>query len=274
MITERIDGITRIDEAHRDTIIPVPRSVKIELTNACDFKCFFCATSRGLRRKGHMDFELFKRIAGEAREAGVEELGMFYLGESMLYPQIVEAVEYAKQTLKFPYVFLTSNARMATANKVKKLMLAGLDSLKWSFNSANAEQMEEITGVNAWAAVNVNIRMAMLRRIEVKQKTGHHCGLYASSILYDGEQGERMKEAVKKILPYIDQHYWLPLYNQGGHTETAGREKGLAPTAGNQGRLGHLVPSLPCWAVFTEGHVTYDGKLSACCFDHKADWTM
>jgi len=23
---------------------------------------------------------------------------------------------------------------------------------------------------------------------------------------------------------------------------------------------------LPCWAAFTEGHITKDGKLAACCF--------
>ena len=31
---------------------------------------------------------------------------------------------------------------------------------------------------------------------------------------------------------------------------------------------------LPCWSAFTEGHVTADGMLSACCFDATAHWTM
>jgi radical SAM protein with 4Fe4S-binding SPASM domain len=31
---------------------------------------------------------------------------------------------------------------------------------------------------------------------------------------------------------------------------------------------------LPCWALFTEGHITYDGKLSACCFDHDGRFHM
>jgi radical SAM protein with 4Fe4S-binding SPASM domain len=31
---------------------------------------------------------------------------------------------------------------------------------------------------------------------------------------------------------------------------------------------------LPCWSCFTEGHVTADGKLSACCFDADSRWTM
>ena len=31
---------------------------------------------------------------------------------------------------------------------------------------------------------------------------------------------------------------------------------------------------LPCWSVFTEGHITADGKLSACCFGHGVDDDM
>jgi radical SAM protein with 4Fe4S-binding SPASM domain len=31
---------------------------------------------------------------------------------------------------------------------------------------------------------------------------------------------------------------------------------------------------LPCWSAFTEGHVTAEGKLSACCFDATSNWTM
>ena len=49
---------------------------------------------------------------------------------------------------------------------------------------------------------------------------------------------------------------------------------GYRPTAGNQGRIGALREPLPCWSAFTEGHVTADGKLSACCFDATANWTM
>ena len=39
-------------------------------------------------------------------------------------------------------------------------------------------------------------------------------------------------------------------------------------------RLGALREPLPCWSAFTEGHITYDGKLSACCFDAGDQWIM
>jgi hypothetical protein len=51
-------------------------------------------------------------------------------------------------------------------------------------------------------------------------------------------------------------------------------ELGFKPTAGNQGRLGALREPLPCWSLFTEGHVTAESKLSACCFDATSNWVM
>ena len=72
----------------------------------------------------------------------------------------------------------------------------------------------------------------------------------------------------------MDQHYWLPLYSMGAFATQREEELGYRPTAGNQGRIGALREPLPCWSAFTEGHVTAEGKLSACCFDATANWTM
>jgi hypothetical protein len=78
----------------------------------------------------------------------------------------------------------------------------------------------------------------------------------------------------KRVLPFVDEHYWLPLYSMGAFASQREAELGYRPTAGNQGRLGALREPLPCWSAFTEGHVTAEGKLSACCFDATANWTM
>ena len=274
MITDRIDRITHIPQSHLAEILPAPRSIKIELTAECQLRCFFCATSHGLRAKGHMDFDLFMRLVESFRIAGVEELGLFYLGESMLYPQLVEAVRYAKGVCKFPYVFLTTNGLLATPEKVTQLFYAGLDSLKFSFNSADGQQMRETTQVDAFDRVVNNIRAAWYRRDMVEDQTGHRCGLYASSILYEGAQREKMAAAVEKIKPFVDECYYLPLYSQHSLANEQIDEQGYVPTAGNMGRIGSLVPALPCWAVFCEAHVTWDGLLTACCFSHTDEFTM
>ncbi len=270
MITDRIDAITELRSRHRSVAPPCPPSVKIELTARCDMQCFFCATAFRLRDKRDMEWDLLTRVLRDLRAAGVEEIGMFYLGESFLYKNLPEAIAYARE-LGFPYIFLTTNGRMATAERVQACFEAGLDSLKFSFNWADAEQCRSVTRVDAFDTVVENIKATRRVRDRVEAETGHRCGLYASSIQWDGDQQGRMTKAVETIRPYIDEHYWLPLYSQAGLTAGARDTK---PVAGNIGRIGALREPMPCWALFTEGHVTYDGKLSACCFDHDGRFTM
>lgn len=274
-ITERIDNITNIPAEYLKAELPGPRSVKIEISPRCNYRCGFCALrTREVQPKWDMDFELFKRITREMREAGVEEIGVFYLGESFMNPRLlVDCIQYLKRELTMPYVFLTSNASMSFPEAVAECMKAGLDSLKWSVNAADEDQFEEIMGVSGklFRRALDNIKSAWAERT----KGGYKTGLYASSIRYDGAQQEKMEALLnERVRPYVDQHYWLPLYSMGAFAVQREAELGYRPTAGNQGRLGALRQPLPCWSAFTEGHVTADGKLSACCFDATAHWTM
>jgi len=274
-ITERIDSITRIPPEYRRAALPAPKSVKIEISPRCNYRCGFCALrTREVQPKWDMDFGLFKRITREMREAGVEEIGVFYLGESFMNPRLlVDCIRYLKQDIGMPYVFLTSNASMAFPEAVAECMKAGLDSLKWSMNAADEEQFEKIMGVagRLFRRALQNVKSAW----EVRDQGGFKTGLYASSIKYDGEQQERMERLLdERVRPYVDQHYWLPLYSMGAFATQREEQLGYRPTAGNQGRIGALREPLPCWSAFTEGHVTAEGKLSACCFDATANWTM
>jgi len=274
-ITERIDNITKIPPRYLRAVAPAPRSVKIEISPRCNYRCGFCALrTREVQPKWDMDFGLFKRITCEMRDAGVEEIGVFYLGESFMNPRLlVDCIRYLKHELAIPYVFLTSNASMAFPEAVEECMKAGLDSLKWSVNAADEKQFETIMGVAGKLFYNAleNIRSAWQTRQDTRYKTG----LYASSIQYDGEQQTKMEQLLaQQVLPYVDKHYWLPLYSMGAFATQREEQLGYRPTAGNQGRIGALREPLPCWSAFTEGHVTAEGKLSACCFDAKVTWTM
>lgn len=218
-----------------------------------------------------MDQGLFENLALQMREAGVNELGLFYLGESFMVPWLPEAIKYAK-LIGFPYVFLTTNGSLATPAKVQACMEAGLDSLKWSFNYADEAQLVEIGRVKKsyFERIIRNIEQAW----KIREDGDFGCGLYASYIQYDGEQAEKMEKAVKRIERFVDEVYALPLYNQASLVSDEERERGWNPIAGNRGRVGALREPIPCWAVFTEGHITWDGKLSACCFDHCDAFTM
>src|SRR5574343_821826 len=266
-ITSRIDGITKIDAAHSGVFISAPRSVKVELTANCNYRCGFCVKS--LRADtGDMDRALYSRLLREMRDAGVDELGVFYIGESFTCRWLPEAIAEAKE-VGFPYVFLTTNGAVATPERVRACMEAGLDSLKFSINFTDAEQLADVAQVSGrmWRRAIDNLKAA--RRI--RDEGGYKCGIYASSIAFDGEQGRKMRLVVQEIEPFVDEHYWLPLYGMSGASKAAGWK----PRPGNPGRLDNMrAEPLPCWAVFTEAHVTADGKLAACCFGTGLDDTL
>jgi hypothetical protein len=217
-----------------------------------------------------MDRALFERLALEMRGVGVEELGLFYLGESFLVPWLEQAVRFAKEEAGFPYVFLTTNGSLASPTRVRGLMEAGLDSLKFSLNYADEQQFTEIARVKGalFETVIENVKAARLIREQVEQETGHRCGLYGSYIAYDGAQGQRMAGLVASLAPYLDEIYALPLYNQAALVGEDMAARGFEVTAGNRGRLDALRDSLPCWSLFTEGHVSWHGRLVGCCFAH------
>jgi MoaA/NifB/PqqE/SkfB family radical SAM enzyme len=270
-ITQRIDAVTAIPLTFRSANPPPPRAVKIELTSQCNYRCGFCAHRLRLKDRGEMRWPLFTRLVGEMVDAGVEELGLFFIGESFMCDWLPDAVAYAKAR-GIRYTFLTTNGSLATPASVRACMEAGLDSLKFSMNNADAEQFERVAQVKGRLFQDSLDNLKAARR--VRDAGGYPCGIFASSIRYDGDQQQRMQALVDEILPYVDEHYWLPLYSMGSLTVERERELGYRPTAGNQGRLDCLREPLPCWSLFTEGHITYDGKLSACCFDAGDRWVM
>lgn len=273
-ITKRLERIIKIPKEYLTETPPVPKSVKIELSPRCNYNCIYCGYSqRRDKREKDMDLGLFKRITTEMKILGVEEIGVFYIGESFINPKLlVNAIWWLKKELKIPYVFLTSNASLADHAIVRHCMEAGLDSLKWSCNVYDEKQFEKMIGVSSFwfNKAKENIKEAYAIR-----GSDYSTKLYASSIRYSEEQVEKMQPFLKEfILPYVDEHYWLPLYTMGGLTKEKEQKLGLNPVLGNPGPCNNSVDFLPCWTVFTAGHILSDGRVSACCMDATGNWVM
>jgi uncharacterized Fe-S cluster-containing radical SAM superfamily protein len=273
-ICDRIDAVTKIGETRLKMggIQPAPKSVKIELTARCSLRCKYCAVrTRTKPPKADMDFYYFQKITEDMRISGVEEIGLFYLGESFMNPiLLLDAVKWCKR-LGFQWIFLTSNAVNADSWTVRQCMDAGLDSLKWSVNWADLKQFQEVTGGSEAQYANAleHIREAWQGRASNGKM---NTIISASSILYEGEQLAKMKTMLdENVRPFVDKHYWLPLYQMSMYKDKIEKELGYVPTAGNCGRIDDETlqptrPPLPCWCTLTEGHVRVDGGLSACGF--------
>jgi hypothetical protein len=209
-----------------------------------------------------MDRKLYSRLIREMRDAGVRELGVFFIGESFTCHWLPDAIREAKE-VGFGLVFLTTNGASATHQKVRQCFEAGLDSLKFSVNFYDAEQLQAVARVapSHWSKAIENLKGARA----IRDAGGYQCEISASSIAFDGEQGEKMRAVVDEIRPYVDQHYFLPLFSMNG----AGQQMGK-PQPGNPGRLDNMRDPLPCWSVW-QAHIDRYGRLIACCFGDDAE---
>ena len=275
-ITERIDNVTLIEENFFQPVCPPPVSIKTETSNACNYRCSFCALrTRKRQTNDTMEWKWLQHVMELSYKAGVKEWGCFYLGEAtMAMDLLIGEIKYAK-FLGFPYVFLTTNGSLLGYDDILDLMSAGLDSLKFSINAKDNEQFEEIMGVKAknFTKALHNLKLARGIRDNYEFPTK----IYASYIQFDGSQAEDMQALLNKyVRPYADEVYALPLYSMGLWAEQIKKATGFMPTHGNMGRIDDKtgLPSrqgVPCWSVFKEAHVRINPEnghpiLSACCF--------
>ena len=64
-----------------------PPSLQIEPTNNCNLRCICCSGYSNERKRGYMDFGLFRRIIDEAADIGVKRIHLYLHGEPLLHPE-------------------------------------------------------------------------------------------------------------------------------------------------------------------------------------------
>ena len=263
---DRADGIrTRVKDMEKiqclDTVCPPPKSLKIELSSKCNLKCDFCYNKQS-ERHNFMDFDDYESVIKTASELGIEQVGLLFLGESTLYPKLIDAIKLAKEKYNIPYVFLTTNGLLVKDQLMKDLCNSGLDSLKWSINHCSVEDFLKHTKIDGFYTILNNIRNTH----EYVKSNNLSLKLYASSAIYDVNNiSNEMKNFVdNKIKPYVNEHYYFEINNQGGLI------KNNHFTSSYCNRL----PVVPCPRLFNNSYITSDMKVACCCAAFTKDFLL
>jgi MoaA/NifB/PqqE/SkfB family radical SAM enzyme len=284
-ILDRLDQVQSL-EGRLTARAPIPTSVKLETTTLCNHMCTYCSRQFRDRKHGIMSWSFYTRILDEMKEAGVQQVGLFFLGEPFLIKNLSEWVREAKKRDFF--VFLTTNGTAPTKLTIEKVMAAGLDSLKFSCNYFDAEQFAKIAQVSPKLFPRIEANVIAAR--EIRDAGGYKCELSASSIMYDGDQKEKIKEYMERIAKYVDVTYWNVFYAMSVEADKIEKSTGYKPNAGNPGRLKYIDGEwvqvrepVPCWSAW-EGHLgmgdwdeemqDYRYHLSACCFSGDGAFNM
>lgn len=232
---------------------PLPVNMLVEVTNACNHACLFCAHSKMNRPVGMMDIDLYKKIVSQAYEGGTREIGFYMTGEPLMNRRLEEYVSYAK-ALGFEYIYITTNGAYASIEIMQKLISAGLNSIKFSINAGTAETYKKIHGRDDFDRVLLNL-VSLSKYIRSENLD---VGLFVTCIICQQNKDE-VELLRSRIQDYVNDFTTPIAYNQGGNMYEIKDHTMLDPD------YKPITP--PCSMLFNRLHITWEGYLNACCVD-------
>lgn len=262
----RISNIVNKERHELYTVLPLetPYSLFVDVCNACNFKCRFCAIQYAKRelpfRKMCMNYDLFCKIIDDLKRfpQPLKMLRLAANGEPLLNKRLPEMIQYAKDKRVTEWVEFVSNASLLTPELNRKLVLAGLDRIRISIEGINAEAYYEMCGVKInWDQFIANIK-------DLYDHRGN-CEIYIKTVdaaVDTEEKRQTFFSTFGDICDKISVEHIIPIWtgydeiNQDFTIET------------KEGLHGHKVKEIEvCPFPFYSFVVNPDGEATVCCSD-------
>lgn len=234
-----------------------PRRVILEATNACNARCATCPRQYLTRSLGFMEMGLFKRCVTECARWDVADICLSNFGEALLDRSIFEKVAYVKGA-GIPYVRIFTNGALLDESACNRLLNPGLDELEASVDGFSDEvygiirpplQLERVkSNILRFTALNLRRnpkRTSTALNYVITDMNRHEYPQFASF----------WRQYVDRI-DSVDANYW------GGALKN---------------KIGTKRPSVnsesyfPCYRLWSELTVLWDGRVSMCCQDFNGE---
>jgi len=249
------------DEYENDTYSltpPLPETLMIEVTNACNLKCTMCRNPEMQRKTGRISFELLEKILVQAKDAGVRNIALYTTGEPLMHPRIYEIIERVKAA-GF-YAYLTTNALLLDEERIQRLLSTGIDSIKYSLDGLNKQEYESIRIQGDYDKLMEILSLLKNQR----DRTAPDVKLLMGVIL--AKYNIRDKEKyIQRYGDMVDEIIFSLISNQAGFISS----DNYAEIKPDEIRVSTEFKA--CRQLWDRLVVTYDGKLVACCIDFEAE---
>ncbi len=116
--------------------VAYPSAIMFELTNLCNLKCITCAREYKLgaeMNKGFLKFDAFKKIFDELNPY-VDSIGLTGLGETLLYKQLTDVVDYIRSRNKGVIIFISTNAHLPDTEDIISSIADKIDTVQISID--------------------------------------------------------------------------------------------------------------------------------------------
>jgi radical SAM protein with 4Fe4S-binding SPASM domain len=229
-----------------------PNLIGMELTNHCNLECVMCPQPNQTRDLGLMDVEFFKSTVDEIK-GKTEFMYMYGMGESLLHPKFFEMTEYAsKAGIK---TCLSTNLSFLTEERSYKLLDSGISFIALALDGASKDIYESIRVGGDFSKNLEQVKILLQLKNKLKAKS------YIEIQFIQMEKNETQTNLVSTLFSKeersaIDIFRVKPVYDYPHFSEEPIEHKN------------------PCYFPWSTMTVTWDGKVSMCCFDYNADVLM
>ena len=256
-----------------------PLCVDIELAAICDLACPFCYRQYVATPDKIMDKKLAFKLIDQASEMNVPSMKFNWRGEPLLNPELPEIISYAKSRGILETIINTNVTQLDTKLS-KKIISSGLDLMIISFDGGSKKNYEKMRPgrfkKNNFESVIKNIsnfskikkemgsvfprtKIQMVLTQETRKEKDEFFNLFKHivddvSVKQYSERGGRLKD--------IDDNIKGKIKNKvNNYNENADVMVDIDNTVFvSEGRL-------PCEQPFQRILITYDGRVSMCCYD-------
>lgn len=240
--------------AHQSSMPAGPPEVGIDSTNRCTLDCIMCPRQKMQRPLGDMDVELFKKIIDEGGQF-LEFVWLQDYGEPLLHKDISQMIGYCRKK-KIPSG-ISTNALLLSLEVGEEILGAGLDYILFAFDGATRETYEHIRRGSNYEKVVENIR----NFLKLKQRINSDIFVAVQCIYM--HQTEEEIGAFRKM-------WRLPGVN-------ALRLRQLTYSAeryGLKNKFNNFAVALPCYWLWRNPHIKWDGIMVPCCQDVNAVYNL
>ena len=232
--------------------VPPPDRLYIESTNICNLSCIMCPTGRKeqVRKKGYMDFELFKDIVDQMAP-WVQATTLHIWGEPLLHPRLFDMISYCRA--KGLRSEISTNATLLNEERSKQILAAGLDAIYLCLDGMRPETYELIR-VNAdYEKTNANIR----RFIALKQAGGYRDPFVSLQII---EMEKTMGEVNEFVTAW--QLLGVDRINVKPFDSWAGQVTDINALRADDGQP--KLQRYACPNLWYHTHIYWDGRIAMC----------
>lgn len=229
-----------------DKNIAAIERLNIELTNYCNLNCRWCAGS-GSRRKGYMDFSLFKSIIDQltSEKVSVSEIHIYNVGESLLHPNFCDFLKYLGKTKERPKCIMVTNATVLSKDLADCIISSeGLDFIQFSVDGGTKESYEWLRRGANWESTLKNISN-FIDKNKGRVKTS----------LITIDLGVEFSEEFKNLMKRVDYAEVRQPHDWTGQEKLDGfnMKRSFNPN--------------PCWHIRNNLVILWNGDVTVCCAD-------